>query len=151
MWKEFIKGYEISDKGEVRNSVNGRMLKQGRNGRGYRRITIKNKHYSLHRLVAETFIPNPNSLPYVIFKDTDKENVTVNNLQWSIEQNVNALSNTIKDLRGNIKLTQGMVRAIQFNKKTPSKTLANMYNVSVSTIYSIKKGKNVKRFESPVK
>lgn len=147
MWKECIKGYEISSSGEVRNAESGRVLKHGKNSRGFHRITIKNKHYAIHRLMAIAFLPNPKGLPNVIIKDLDKEHLTISNLEWSVEHKLYALQ-SIKDRRiGNCKLTAGMIKAIQFNRKMAAKDLANMYNVSVSTIYALRKGKNVKRFD----
>jgi hypothetical protein len=56
------------------------------NAKGYIRITLrknnKNVYASLHRLVAEAFIPNPNNLPQVNHKDEDKTNNCVDNLEW---------------------------------------------------------------------
>lgn len=147
MWKECIKGYEISSSGEVRNADSGRVLKHGKNSRGFHRITIKNKHYAIHRLMAIAFLPNPKGLPNVIIKDLDKEHLVVSNLAWDIEHNVYALQ-SVKDRRvGNCKLTVGMLKSIQYNKGMSAKYLAKMYNVSISTIYALRKGKNVKRLE----
>ena len=39
-------------------------------------------HYA-HRLIAETFIPNPKYLPYVRFIDDDWTNLSVDNLKWA--------------------------------------------------------------------
>jgi hypothetical protein len=45
---------------------------------------MKNKEVTkfVHRLVAETFIPNPDNLPYIKHKDGNKENNRADNLEW---------------------------------------------------------------------
>lgn len=51
---------------------------------GYMRIKIQGKYYSVHRLVAETFIPNPHGYPEVDHIDRSKGRGwnTVDNLRW---------------------------------------------------------------------
>lgn len=42
----------------------------------------KGKWYKIHRLVAMSFIENPNNYPEVNHKDENKENNRVDNLEW---------------------------------------------------------------------
>ena len=42
----------------------------------------QNKKYRLHRLIAQTYIPNPNNLPQVNHIDGNKYNNDVSNLEW---------------------------------------------------------------------
>lgn len=41
-----------------------------------------NKLYTVHRIVALTFIPNPNNYPCINHKDGNKQNNYVENLEW---------------------------------------------------------------------
>ena len=46
----------------------------------------KQIRYYVHRLVAETLIENPEELPEVDHKDSDKTNNSVDNLRWVTRQ-----------------------------------------------------------------
>lgn len=94
VWKD-IEGYEglyqVSNLGRVR-SLNYnhtgeiKLLKQDISHNGYKRAMLykdgKMKRYLVHRLVAMTFISNPDDLPIVNHKDENKTNNNVNNLEW---------------------------------------------------------------------
>ena len=49
----------------------------------YKTVSIGNKTYRVHQLVALAFLPNPNNLPTVDHKDRDRSNNNVSNLRWA--------------------------------------------------------------------
>lgn len=49
---------------------------------GYRVVRIRYKLYLVHRLVAETFIPNPENKPEVDHIDRNRSNNSLKNLRW---------------------------------------------------------------------
>lgn len=76
----------------------GRILKQQISIHGYKVVLLtiagKKKLCKVHRLVAQTFIDNPNNLLFVNHKDEDKTNNHVNNLEWcTVKYNINYGSN----------------------------------------------------------
>lgn len=79
--------YEVSDAGEVRNSKTGKLKKSCLTNKGYYRIELRNdttcKHYSVHRLVAQHFIENPENKPQVDHIDRNRTNNHVSNLRWA--------------------------------------------------------------------
>lgn len=81
-----------------------KILKHRDNGKGYRCINRKNKTLYVHRLIAETFLPNPDSLPEVNHKDGDKANNHVSNLEWvSKSQNAQHALNVLRRGRWYVK------------------------------------------------
>ena len=72
---------------------------------GYYNITINNTMYAVHRLVAMTFIPNPNNYPVVNHIDENKLNNNATNLEWCTQQdNCNSHSKTTSHVRKVIQL-----------------------------------------------
>lgn len=101
IWKDVV-GYEglykVSNFGNVYSCRAGRNLKPGNHRDGYRFVILtknKSKKYeTVHRLVAEAFIPNPNDLPVINHKDENPSNNNVNNLEWCTQQ-YNATYNNV--------------------------------------------------------
>lgn len=85
--------YMVSSRGRVKSS-RGKIM-NGKISRGYRQITFatqghKYETVNLHRLIAELFIPNPDSLPQVNHLNEDKLDNRVENLEWCTRsQNIN--------------------------------------------------------------
>lgn len=76
-----VKGEILSDSAYSANNKGRRILKQSNNN-GYKTVTINGKTTYVHRLIAITFIPNPNNLPCINHKDENKSNNNVSNLEW---------------------------------------------------------------------
>lgn len=70
--------------------VKGHVLKQWPNNKGYLlvRFSVNGKQVArlVHRIVAVSFLPNPDNLPEVNHKDNNKANNVVSNLEWCTSQ-----------------------------------------------------------------
>jgi len=95
--------YQISSDGIVASIPMCKFMKPAPNSSGYLQtiLAILDRRYSMgvHRLVAETFIPNPDNLPYVNHKDGNKTNNNYWNLEWCTQkENINhAIETGLRD------------------------------------------------------
>ena len=74
--------YQVSKYGRLK-SHKGRITDGGMLRAGYMRVKLSTHDYYLHRLVAQTFIPNPENKPQVNHIDGNKQNACVGNLEWA--------------------------------------------------------------------
>ena len=148
--------YKITRSGKLLNSKTYRIMKPSLCSEGYLLVGINSKTKSLHRLIAETFIPNPLNLPCVNHKDGNKLNNKVSNLEWCTYS-----SNTLHAFKNNLQkpkqgsevycslLNEDIVKEIRIKYATNLYTqeqLAIMYNTdqtNVSLIVTNKSWKHV--------
>jgi len=108
VWKDILNynNYEVSTFGNVRNKKTGRILKPANRG-GYFVVGLSNKltkTFSIHRLVAETFIENPKNKLQVNHKDKNGLNNHLSNLEWNTpkENNIHKSNGIIQTTNQNL-------------------------------------------------
>ena len=146
----FEEYFQVSNLGNVFSKRSNRILKQTKRG-GYwvfaTKIGGRNgiaHHFSVHRLVAEAFIPNPESKPYVNHKDGCKTNNILSNLEWvtAKENSAHARATGLR-LPSNRKLTADQVREIRASNLSQIK-LGKIYGLSQASISDIKRRETYK-------
>jgi len=170
IWKD-IPGYEglyqISNKGRVKSLL--KTVRLGRNTKIIPEKIIKTKNKDryqgcslsknsvgkklmVHRLVAESFVPNPENKPQVNHKDGNKDNNSADNLEWvTVSENAihafdNSLRTGVKGEKNNFsKLTIDQVfeiRKLLRSRTMLQREIAKIYNVTPSAISDIYSGKS---------
>ena len=78
-----IENYYVSSLGRFMNKKGIIMKDYKPHHSGYIYLRVNIKKYALHRLVAQTFIPNLENKPFVNHIDGNKTNNSVKNLEWA--------------------------------------------------------------------
>ena len=86
--KNYEGKYKINRSGEIYSVKRKRLLKPSPNTNGYLQVSLyysnKKEHKkSIHRLLALTFIENPNNFPIADHKNRIKTDNNVENLRWT--------------------------------------------------------------------
>lgn len=156
IWKpipSFEDRYLISSHGRIKSLYADVILKLKTNSRGYYVVGLwqkrKSKWFSLHKIVANNFIPNNNLIRNQInHKDGNKLNNKINNLEWcTAKENAfhsiqNGLNKTIApgDDHQGAKLTTHEVKIIRrvfLDGEVSVKNLCDKYNLKELTIRRI--------------
>ena len=158
----YSKTHAVNDCGDVINIRHRATLKPGVNKKGYLTVCLENKRTrAIHRLVAETFIPNPENKPQVNHIDGNKQNNNVDNLEWCTNsENIrHAFDNNLIDTNKisqamsgtnnhRAKLTEQEVREIRdLCYLNNDSEIAKLYFVSRSLISLIRNNKNWKHIK----
>lgn len=161
-----IKGYSrytIDESGIVKNISRDYILKPRNSGYGaYCTVALvndkgKRKTKFIHRLVAETYLPNPNNKPVVNHVDGNKYNNHVSNLEWvTVAENIQhaydtGLHSKAKGVDSpNTKLSAQKVHNVCASLMDGLKIscVAKLHGVSESIVKNIKKGTCFKEITS---
>jgi hypothetical protein len=113
-----IQGFEnycINKQGQIFNCRNNKQLAPFLCSSMYYKVSLGRKRPKVHRLVAETFIPNPNNFPFVDHIDRNKSNNDASNLRW-VTPTQNQY-NTDKRSSFNGKTPSSIYKGVSFAKK----------------------------------
>ena len=92
--KNYENQYAVTSCGKVWSYKSNKFLQARASANGYMTVCLykdgKGKNFYIHRLVAETYIDNPDNKPQVNHKDENKTHNYINNLEWvSVKENSN--------------------------------------------------------------
>jgi len=157
-WKDIPKYegvYSASDLGRIMRMGTNKTRKpkircQSINHKGYLECSlhkdgIRKKHMS-HRLVAMSFIPNPENKPEVNHKKGVKKDNRPTELEWvtAKENSQHSIETGLQNCKGEnsskAKITNEQARDIKFSKSS-TKEMMSKYKVSNATIYKIRNNK----------
>ena len=149
-----LENYCINDHGLILNIRTRGMIIPSISKKGYLQVCLTNKNtYSIHRLVALTFIENKENKTEVNHIDGNKLNNHISNLEWNTTQEnlehkrINNLGKTLKAKlsatginNSQAKLDEEDVIFIRTNCETKIdiKKFSKELDVSIATIYDIK-------------
>lgn len=166
LWR-WVVGYEglymVSDHGTVmsvpshqcrggkRNYYKpGMVVNHHDNGKGYRVLSLYKdgiQHQTtVHRLVAQAFLDNPQNLPEVNHLDGNKANNNVENLEWVSESdNVRHAIDVLDAFAFARTLTEEQVLDIRSDTRT-ERAIAKDYGLSQTAVNKIRAGETYKKF-----
>lgn len=148
--KDF-ENYKITSDGVIL-LFDGSIKLPSKDKKGYLHVTLskngKKKTFLVHRLVAQTFIPNIDNLDQVNHIDGVKTNNNVNNLEWVtckdniIKSFILGLSNYKGERCGRCKFSDIIIEKVKtdFKNGKTRKELSRIYNISYSHIVAIING-----------
>lgn len=164
VWKDisgFLGVYQVSNLGRVRSldrkiytqngklhsSTKGKVIKHFKTKEGYHRVQLclngRNKKFLVHRLVAQSFVPNDTLKLEVNHKNANKDDNTASNLEWvTRKENVkhsfelNLVYRDKGEQRYNAKLNDDIVREMRKLYNTGDykiSFIAKLFNVDRKT------------------
>lgn len=152
-----IKGFEglygITEDGKVWSFYTNKFIKHSYLNTGYPMVTLwdgkKSHGRTLHRLVAEAYLPKIEGKPHVNHKDSDRTNPHVSNLEWCTRSenmqhglksgNFDGKLGRKGKQNGNCRHSSEVVAAIvkERNEGSSLKELSNKYNVSLGYVWKL--------------
>lgn len=124
--------YEANEVGDIRKIGSNQLLKQWLDKDGYKIVALSNrKIYRAHRLIALTFIENPEGKPVVNHINHIKYDNRVDNLEW-VTYSENSIHSYLNNFREDS--TKEWVKQVQPKGAEASKTKVAQYDLNDNLI-----------------
>lgn len=145
--------YYATEDGHIYSSKSRRLITERLNNKGYKIVNLsidgKCKTFSVHRLIAQAYIPNPNNLPTINHKNGIKTDNRIENLEWVTfsENTTHAVATGLlmpakgRDTK-NGRFEDEDIKRIKelYSQGLSQYKIAEMYNVTRGTIQQILNG-----------
>lgn len=142
--------YSITEDAQIWSNRNKKFLKQWTTDNGYKQVVIAGKAWRPHRLVAMTYIPNPENKPFVNHLNGVRDDNRTSNLEWCTQSenarhSIDVLGNWVNN-RGinspNASLTDAQVLEMRKLKREgfSYSRLSRIFNTSQPNVVAITKG-----------
>lgn len=146
----FDERYTVTKSGKVYSMLRKKYLTEETDKRResfYKRVSLSknvgdiNQHYLVHRLVAMTYIPNPNKLPEVNHKNGNTLDNRSVNLEWCTRKHNMEHANTVLEYKNDMKkITDLNEKEIENIKRSHQSNmfLSKKFKISVANIHKIR-------------
>lgn len=133
--------YQVSNLGQIlslnfRNTGRAELMNPWEDKDGYLKIGLRKNRKTdfilVHRLIAETFIPNPDNLPQVNHKIEDGKGKTINMVLFNIDGSINKEKSTIEWCDGKYNHNYGTINERISKANTNGKLSKPVLQLSLS-------------------
>jgi len=148
IWKEVpieytnnVKDIWASTTGKIK--YNNNKVTYGHGSGGYLKASFNKKCFFVHRIVAQTFIVNPDNKEYINHKDGNRTNNNIDNLEWVTpkENAVHAINTGLSSVTK--KIIQFDLNMNKINEFMSINEAAKILNIERTNISSVCKGKSL--------
>lgn len=132
--------YAVLNSSQVWSYKHHKFLKQQLNHRGYLQVKLydngKHRTFTVHRLVATSFIDNSERLPFINHKDGDKTNNRASNLEWCSNQYNKDHAMRSGNFKSKLSI-EDVLNIRQIGKSKPYSKTAAQYGITRMMVYRI--------------